>query len=409
MMEHIGAGGNSSQTGYYSGAVESMFAVAELFTVLSWGRLSDRLGRKPVILTGLTGAMIMTLCFGLSKSFIWAFMTRSLSGALSGNVPVLISSVGDITDETNQAQAYAIFGLAANIAQVAGPAIGGTFANPTITFPGSFGKIKLFSIFPYLLPCLIASSIALAAIFIGFFFFKETVKRETVNTPESSTRPIDTKESAYHIATAPLLFSVLLPFSILSILNTSMIAVFSLFAYTPVHEGGLSRDPEEIGFAIASSGIIGAIIQVIVLPKLQHRYGTLSLYRHTFNKLNVPGDIEDDGYPTPPIGPMVWFFVGLILSLNRLASMSYSLNLILTKNATPSAAVLGTVFAISHLVNCFSRAIGPAFVSSLFALSAEKNVLGGQLVWVVMFSISVLGVWATFKARDGSLEKRLRD
>ena len=122
-----------------------MFAVAELFTVLSWGRLSgklycgtyklknrrllnylyiDRLGRKPVILTGLTGAMIMTLCFGLSKSFIWAFMTRSLSGALSGNVPVLISSVGDITDETNQAQAYAIFGLAANIAQVAGPAIG---------------------------------------------------------------------------------------------------------------------------------------------------------------------------------------------------------------------------------------------------------------------------------------------
>ena len=51
---------------------------------------------------------------------------------------------------------------------------------------------------------------------------------------------------------------------------------------------------------------------------------TNKIARHTFNELNVPGDIEDDGYPTPPIGPMVWFFVGLILSLNRLASMSYS-------------------------------------------------------------------------------------
>lgn len=428
MMEDIGAGGDSSKTGYYSGAVESMFAVAELLTVLRWGRLSDKLGRKPVILTGLTGAMLMTLLFGLSKSFMWAFVTRSLSGALSGNVPVLISSVGDITDDTNQAQAYAIFGLAANIAQVAGPAIGGTFANPAITFPDSLGKIKLLKIFPYLLPCLVASTITLTALFIGSLMFKETVKRDAVSeeqylTPSNHT---DAKDSAYHLATAPLLFSVLLPFSILSVLNTSMIAIFSLFAYTPIHQGGLSRDPEEIGFAIASSGIIGATIQVIILPRLQARYGTLTLYRffmslwpliyflfpvtnaiarRTYNNLGIPGEAEEDGYPTAPLGSVAWFFVILILSLNRLASMSYSLNLILTKNATPSTAVLGTVFAISHLVNCFSRAIGPAFVSSLFALSAEKGVLGGQLVWVIMCMISILGVWTTFQARDGSREK----
>ena len=73
---------------------------------------------------GFTGAMISTLLFGLSKSFSWALMTRALAGALSGNVVVLLSAVGDMTDETNQARAYGFFGVANNVAQMTGPSIG---------------------------------------------------------------------------------------------------------------------------------------------------------------------------------------------------------------------------------------------------------------------------------------------
>ena len=72
--------------------------------------------------------MLSALMFGFSKSFQWAFFTRFLAGGLSGNVAVLLSAVGDMTDETNQAQAYTIFGVANNVAQMVGPFIGYPFA-----------------------------------------------------------------------------------------------------------------------------------------------------------------------------------------------------------------------------------------------------------------------------------------
>lgn len=84
----------------------------------------DRVGRKPILLMGFTGAMLSTLLFGFSKSFIWTIITRFLAGALSGNIAVLLSAVGDMTDETNQTRAFAFFGVANNIAQIVGPSIG---------------------------------------------------------------------------------------------------------------------------------------------------------------------------------------------------------------------------------------------------------------------------------------------
>lgn len=75
-------------------------------------------------MAGFIGAMTATLLFGFSTSFVSALLSRGLAGALSGNVAVLLSAVGEITDETNQAQAYAIFGVANNLAQIAGPSIG---------------------------------------------------------------------------------------------------------------------------------------------------------------------------------------------------------------------------------------------------------------------------------------------
>ena len=84
----------------------------------------DRIGRKPVLIMGLAGAALTTLLFGFSKTFAWALAMRALAGGLSGNVPVLQSVVGDITDKTNEVKAFAIFSGSWNIAQISGPYIG---------------------------------------------------------------------------------------------------------------------------------------------------------------------------------------------------------------------------------------------------------------------------------------------
>ncbi|OAX34875.1 MFS general substrate transporter [Rhizopogon vinicolor AM-OR11-026] len=68
-------GGDDAAVGYYAGIIESLFFVAQALTVLRWSRLSDRIGRKPVLLIGLSGSFISILCFGLSTNF-WSLVVR---------------------------------------------------------------------------------------------------------------------------------------------------------------------------------------------------------------------------------------------------------------------------------------------------------------------------------------------
>ncbi|KAG1064853.1 hypothetical protein G6F42_026924 [Rhizopus arrhizus] len=76
-----------------------------------WGRVSDRYGRRPVLLTGLIGNTISSCMFGLSKSLWWAIGARALCGIMNGNSGVARSMVSEITDNTNKAKAFSIFGF----------------------------------------------------------------------------------------------------------------------------------------------------------------------------------------------------------------------------------------------------------------------------------------------------------
>lgn len=72
--------------------------------ILRWGRLSDTIGRKPVICIGLLGLTLSTVLFGLSKSYLALVFSRSLAGALSGNIGVMKSALGELMDDTNIAE-----------------------------------------------------------------------------------------------------------------------------------------------------------------------------------------------------------------------------------------------------------------------------------------------------------------
>ncbi|KAJ7910226.1 hypothetical protein B0H13DRAFT_2487893 [Mycena leptocephala] len=62
-------GGDEEKIGYYAGLIESLFFVTEAFTVLQWSSMSDRVGRKPILLTGLFGLSLSMISFGMSKSY----------------------------------------------------------------------------------------------------------------------------------------------------------------------------------------------------------------------------------------------------------------------------------------------------------------------------------------------------
>jgi len=72
------------QTAIYAGMVTSAFAFAEFSTGLLWGRLSDKVGRKPILLTGLAGTGLSMLMFGFAPSLPVALVARALGGLLNG-------------------------------------------------------------------------------------------------------------------------------------------------------------------------------------------------------------------------------------------------------------------------------------------------------------------------------------
>ena len=108
MVEEIGITDDPKAIGYYSGLVEGVFALSQFCTGTSqdvyskrkgklisvipvwfWGSLSDRIGRRPVLLFGLCGTVGSTMLFGLSRSFTTMLISRTLSGVLNGNVAVI--------------------------------------------------------------------------------------------------------------------------------------------------------------------------------------------------------------------------------------------------------------------------------------------------------------------------------
>lgn len=78
MMASFRLTADPSKIGFYSGSVESIFAVAQLFSIYQWARLSDRIGRKPVILVGVLGLALTTILFGLSRSLVETLGARFL-------------------------------------------------------------------------------------------------------------------------------------------------------------------------------------------------------------------------------------------------------------------------------------------------------------------------------------------
>ncbi|KAK4691172.1 hypothetical protein P7C71_g5772, partial [Lecanoromycetidae sp. Uapishka_2] len=175
---------DTRQIAIYVGMVTSAFAFAEFSSGVAWGRISDRIGRKPVLLTGLAGTALSMLVFGFAPSLPVALLGRALGGLLNGNMGVLQTTVAEIVTVKEHQRKLDLWiqkTIKANFEQLehmqschSSGVLGGALAQPSKSFPAFFPRGSFFDRYPFLLPNLVCAVVLAFGVLIGILFLEET-------------------------------------------------------------------------------------------------------------------------------------------------------------------------------------------------------------------------------------------
>ncbi|PPQ63561.1 hypothetical protein CVT24_004858 [Panaeolus cyanescens] len=396
-------GGDDRKVGYYAGLIESLFFLTEATTVLQWSRASDHIGRKPVLLIGLFGLTISMLCFGLSRTFTTLVISRCLTGLLNGNIGVMKSVMGELTDSTNRAEGFSLMPVVWGFGSTIGPLIGGTLARPHERFPKYFSG-TFWKTYPYFLPCLVPAVVVMMGFTITLIFFKEvrsihalpfslilyinqTIQKRSQGGGEIDDKPVPLRK----LLTYRVVLSVS-NYVVLAFLNIALYALLPLFLAMPLEIGGLNMDPPAIGYILGALGILLASYQAVFFAKIVRYFGertvfiaSLSTYLPVFALLPMI-NMAARSYGTNSWP--VWILIGMVLVLLAIMDMAYGTIFMYITSSPPSKRALGATNGLSQTTVSIARAIGPALSTSLFSYSVEHNILGGYGVYFFLMILS---------------------
>lgn len=214
-----------------------------LFSPL-WGKLSDRVGRRPVLMLGLAGFSISMLLFGLSTQLWHLFVTRALAGILSAaTLPTAMSVIADSTDDEHRARGMGFLGAAFGLGVIFGPALGGWLGRTDLS-----------------LPYFVTAGLALANLIWVYAALPETLPPGRRGRAE----PAEPLRNALRPAIATHYFLSLLVSFALANLETT-------FGFLAADRLGL--DPGQTGLLFVIMGIAGAVVQGGLIGRLKARFG----------------------------------------------------------------------------------------------------------------------------------------
>ena len=223
----------------------AIYALCTFFAAPDLGSLSDRFGRKPILLISLAGSALGYLIFGLAGSLWMLFLGRIIDGLTGGNIVTLFAYFADITDEENRTKVFGWTAAAVGVGTISGPTVGGLLAHFGNSVPFYFGAL-----------------ISIANLLYGAFVMNESLP-ETHRTRNFSLKQLNPFTQLFQLLRMKNLNRLLFAGILLWLPNGALQAIisqFSLdsFAWTPVL----------IGLAISIMGLMDILTQIFIMPRL---------------------------------------------------------------------------------------------------------------------------------------------
>ncbi|MGE3608139.1 MAG: ferrochelatase [Bacteriovoracaceae bacterium] len=172
----------------FGGLLGALYSLLQFVGAPLWGGISDRIGRRPVLLISVFGLFISYVLWIFSGSFTLLLLARFVGGLMSGNLSIASAVVSDVTDEKNRSKGMAVIGIAFALGFVFGPALGGILSiyNPIAHHP----EWVAFGINPFSTPALLAAILSFINFFTILKSFPETMKAGTQAHLQRSTNPL---------------------------------------------------------------------------------------------------------------------------------------------------------------------------------------------------------------------------
>lgn len=350
-IEQLGGGG------LQLGLLIAAYGVMQLIFAPIWGSLSDRHGRKPILIVGMTGLGLGMLLFGLSHSLWMLYMAQLLSGALAcAMFPVAMAYVSDSSSDDNRSGAIGKIGAAAGLGVVLGPAIGGLLATYSLATP-----------------FFVAASICFFAVIVIIIGLPESLTLANRNKTTEKIEFLQVK-GLWQAMYTPIAFGLFAVFAVY-FGKSNFSSIYGLYALERFGYG-----PQEVGSVLMIMSLVYLIAQGFIVGPLTNKYGEQKVIKWALlgNGIGFILMLLANTYIW--IVLTISFFI-LLNALLKPAALAF-----ISKNSTKKQ---GKAMGFAESYMSVGRIIGPVWAGAIYDVNSSFPFISGALFFLLMFLISL--------------------
>ncbi len=339
-----------------SGVLIAIFSLMQVISMPILGRLSDRYGRRPLLIFSLWGTVLSFAIMGFTHSILWLLIARIIDGISGGNLSIAQAYIADITDKKDRAGGMGIIAAGISLGFILGPLWGGLF-----------GRISLSA------PFFAAAIITFISVFLTQFFLKETITPKEVQYERShGSFKVLLKEMA-NISLLGMFISYMLLFWAQSGIFTTL----SLFANDILHLGVAG-----VGLVFAFGGTLSAIIQGFAINRAVKIVPERKIYIYS-SLVSVLGFIiMSQG------ASVLIFFIGITIFSVGNSFLAPVIQSLASESSSPHEQ--GATMGLLQSFGSIGRIFGPIVAGFIYEkVNPFSPSLMGAIIVVIIFLIGL--------------------